>query len=98
MKKSGDGEEFRESKALQLVGDLVGQAAGLPLPPIVKKSMWKAIGGLIAGVFDIPVAWLESKSQAIRDDTAGRSLVADAAARAAAARFGADEKLVSRAV
>jgi hypothetical protein len=98
MKKSGEGEEIRESKALQVIGDLAGQAAGLPLPPVVKRNLWKAIGGLIAGVFDIPAAWLESKAQGIRDDIAGRSLVAGAAAKAAATQFGADEKLVSRAV
>jgi hypothetical protein len=80
------------------LGDIAGGMSGIPLPPMVKKSVGKALGTLIAGVADVPAAWLESKSQAIRDETMGRSLFESEAAKAAAKKFASDEQLIERAV
>jgi hypothetical protein len=73
-------------------------AIGDALPIVVKKSFFAAMSRLITGAVEVPAAWLEGKTQAIRDDTAGRTLIAREAAQAAAARFGSDPALVDRAV
>jgi len=80
------------------LGDIASGIGGIPLPPMVKRSVWKALGTLIAGAVDVPAAWLESKAQAIRDDTTGRSLFTSEAAKSAARKFDSDEQLIERAV
>lgn len=80
------------------ITDAISGIHGVPLPPAVKRSFWKALGTLITGVVDIPAAWLESKSQLIRDETAARSLISSEAARAATKKFSSDERLIERAV
>lgn len=80
------------------IADAINGIHGLPLPPVVKRSFQKAFGTLITGVIDIPAAWLESKSQLIRDETAARSFISSEAARAAAKKFSSDERLIVRAV
>lgn len=86
------------SEITRSLADVVSGIDGIPLPPVVKKSFWKALSTLIAGVVDLPAAWLESKSQAIRDDTTGKSLITTEAAKAASKRFSSDEQLIQRSV
>ncbi|HET7543289.1 MAG TPA: DUF2806 domain-containing protein [Polyangiaceae bacterium] len=69
---------------------------GLAAAPVVKKSLLKAMGRLIAGVADVPAAWLESKAQVIRDETAARSAVNAELARAAVHAIGGDPALGER--
>lgn len=80
------------------IGDLAGYVNSIHLPPAVKKSLWKAIGDLVAGAVDVPVAYLESKSQQIRTEAQALSFVTKKAAEAAAQKFEADEQLVERTV
>jgi hypothetical protein len=86
------------SEIAHALGDIAGGMSGIPLPPMVKRSFGKAFDTLIIGAVDIPRAWLESKSQAIRDETTGRSLFVSAAAKAAAEKFASDEQLTERAM
>jgi hypothetical protein len=80
------------------VADLVDYVDGITLPPAIKKSLWKAIGDLIAGAVDVPVAYLESKAQQIRMEAQGLAFVTKKSAEAAAQKFGGDGQLVERAV
>lgn len=78
--------------------DILGDVAGLSLTSGVKKNLWKAMGALIAGVVDWPVAWLEASAGKIRAEGKAREVVTRGAAQAAASRFGKDESLGDRAV
>lgn len=80
------------------LGDLAGYVNSIDLPPAVKKSLWKAVGDLVAGAVDVPVAYLESKSQQIRTEAQALSLVTKKAAEAAAKKFETDEELVERTI
>ncbi|WP_157568266.1 DUF2806 domain-containing protein [Hymenobacter ginkgonis] len=53
---------------------------------------------MVAGAVDVPVAYLESKSQQIRTEAQALSFVTKKAAEAAAQKFEADEQLVERTV
>lgn len=86
------------SEITHVLDDAISGIDGLALPPVVKRSFWKALSTLITGIVDVPAAWLESKSQAIRDDTTGKSLITTEAAKAAAKRFSSDEQLIQRSV
>ncbi len=86
------------SEITHTLANVVSGIDSIPLPPVVKKSFLKALSTLITGVVDVPAAWLESKSQAIRDDTTGRSLFMTEAAKAAAKKSSSDEQLVQRSV
>lgn len=78
--------------------DILAAADGIPLPPAIKKSLWKSIGRLITGLVDVPVALLEAKSQKIKSEADGLSIVTKQAAEAAAKEFGANENLINRSV
>lgn len=80
------------------MGDIVGYANSIDLPPAIKKSLWKAIGDLVAGAVDVPVAYFESKSQQIRTEAQALSFVTKKASEAAAKKFKTDEELVERAI
>ncbi len=73
-------------------------AAGSQLPPEIRKSLFKAAASLIAGLADVPAAWLEGKAAAIRSTTAARNAVTEAAGKAVAERFSADPALAERAM
>jgi hypothetical protein len=90
-------EHDEPTNALAALGDVAGAALGVPLPPIIKKSLFKALGALITGLVDVPVAWLEGKATAIRDETKARSNVLAAGGEAAAREFGSDPNLYRRA-
>jgi len=68
------------------------------LPHLLAGPAGNAISRLIAGATDYPVAWLERASQSVKDGTQARKLVREALAKAAAAKIGANEDLVDRAM
>jgi Protein of unknown function (DUF2806) len=70
---------------------------GIPLPAPVKRSLWRALGRLINGAVDVPVAYFETQAGKIRAHGKGTEVVTLAAAAAAAQRFGSDPSLVDRA-
>lgn len=78
--------------------DILSMIDGIPLPPSIKKSLWKSMGRLITGLVDVPVAYLEAKVQKIKSEADGLSLVTTSAAKSAAKEFGADRTLVNRSV
>jgi len=78
--------------------DILSIVDGIPLPPAVKKSLWKSLGRLITGLVDVPVAYLEAKVQKIKSEADGLSLITTEAASAAAQEFGTDRALVNRSV
>lgn len=84
-------------KGLTTVEDILAAADGIPLPNQVKKSLWKAIGNLILGAVDIPVAYLESKAQKIRNETDAKSIISKRAAQAVGEKFATDPDLINRA-
>lgn len=69
----------------------------LPLPPEIKKSLFKAVGSLITGLADVPAAWLESKARAIRADASAQAIVTMQAGHVAAAQLDVDPALTERA-
>jgi hypothetical protein len=80
------------------VKDVLSGVDGIPLPPVIKRNLWKSIGSLITGLFDVPVALLEAKSQQIRGEANALSLVTKTASEAAAIEFGQDKNLIDRSV
>lgn len=71
---------------------------GIPLPAPIKRSLWRALGRLITGAVEVPVAYLETEAGKIRAHGKGTEAVTLAAAAAAAQRFGSDPTLADRAV
>lgn len=71
---------------------------GIPLPAPVKQSLWRALGRLITGAVEVPVAYLETQAGKIRAHGKGTEEVTLAAAAAAAQRFGSDPTLADRAL
>jgi hypothetical protein len=78
--------------------DILSLIDGIPLPPAIKKSLWKSLGRLITGLVDVPVAYLEAKVQKVKSEADGLSLVTTEAANAASKEFGTDKALVNRSV
>lgn len=93
-----EGESETGVELVEALGDVLPDLTGVPLPPMVKRSFWKAAAHLIMGLADLPAAWLEGQAGRIRTEGAARNLVTMGAATAAAARFGAKEELADRAV
>jgi len=71
-------------------------AAGGLLRLIVSKPVQQAIGRLVYGMTDVPVAQLEQWSQSIRSNTAARKQIASAIATAARALAAEDSELIAR--
>ena len=69
----------------------------IPLPPVVKKSFWKAVCTLITGLGDVPAAWLESRAQDIRDEKDARSYVTKRIASLIPEDLASDPALLRRA-
>ncbi|MEQ9286853.1 MAG: DUF2806 domain-containing protein [Cyclobacteriaceae bacterium] len=78
--------------------DILSYVDGILLPPTIKKNLWKSLGRLIAGLVDVPVAYLEAKVQKIKSEADGLSLVTSEAASAASKEFRVDKELVNRSV
>ena len=92
------GEEELGGELAEVLGDALPDVLGVPLPKRVKRSFWKATARLVTGATDIGAAWFEAKAQSVRTEGAARDVVTMAAAKAAAVRFGGNEKLGERAV
>jgi Protein of unknown function (DUF2806) len=69
----------------------------LNLPHLVAGAAGTAFSKLVAGTVDIPLAWLEGKSQAIRDDTNSKTKLRMSLVEKAADGLENDESLVARA-
>lgn len=80
------------------ISDIISTIDGIPLPPIIKKSLWNSIGRLITGLVDIPVASLEAKVQQIRSEANALSLITKTASEVAAKEFWQDRFLIDRSV
>ena len=78
--------------------DFLSFVDGIPLPPAIKKSLWKSVGRLITGLVDVPVAYLEAKVQQIRTEANALTLVTKKASDAAANEFVQDQFLIERSV
>ncbi|MBB3410672.1 hypothetical protein FHT87_004604 [Rhizobium sp. BK316] len=68
------------------------------VPQILAGPAGKALSRLIAGATDIPAAWLEKQAQRIKDDTAARTTIVGAIAKATASAAVADPALLDRAL
>lgn len=97
---SKDNNEQSNESFLAKLGaeDILATIDGIPLPPSIKKSLWKSIGRLITGIVDVPVAMLEAKVQKIKSEANALSLVTKTASVAAAKEFGEDQYLIDRTV
>jgi len=78
--------------------DVLAMVDGIPLPPAVKKNLWKSLGRLVTGLVDIPVAYLESKSESIKGETVALNLFRNRVAEKASTEFTNDGTLMNRAV
>ena len=83
---------------LPTTSEILSFIDGIPLPPEIKKSLWKSVGRLITGLVDVPVAYLEAKVQQIRTEANAMTLVTKNASEAAAKEFGQDQFLIDRTV
>jgi hypothetical protein len=68
------------------------------LPQFLLGPAGKAISRLLAGATDIPAAWLEQKSHAIRDETKGRTKIREALFSAAGKRAAKDTARVAKTI
>lgn len=78
--------------------DILSAIDGIPLPPAIKKNLWKSLERLITGVVDIPVAYLESKSERIKGETTALNVFRTKVAEKASDEFMQDENLMNRAI
>jgi hypothetical protein len=69
----------------------------LNLPQMIAGPAGKAISRLVAGVIEIPAAFLDSFAQSIKDKTTARSTVSNEVAKAAAKLASDDKDIVARA-
>jgi hypothetical protein len=76
---------------------LEGFLKSLNLPEIVAGPAGKAISRLVAGVVEIPAAWLDGYSQSIKNKTKAREIVSVEVATAAAKLAASDTNVVARA-
>src|SRR4051812_34146119 len=82
----------------------VSAALGVPVPPTVARSVFKAIGALVGGVSDlgvaaleVPTEWLRGRRDEIRAESAGRAELTSRMVEVAANEIGADQALAARA-
>jgi hypothetical protein len=88
----------RKNELEDCASTLLSSIDGIPLPPAIKKSLWKSIDRLITGLVDIPVALFEAKTQKIRSESNALSLITQKASEAASQQFIQDKTLVDRTV
>ena len=94
---SGDPSK-RDEHTLPGLGDIVGDLDGIPLPPAIKKSLWKSLGRLIGSVTDLGTAWVDAKADAIKSTAAARRIAKLGMAKKVPGMIEADERLAARAV
>lgn len=87
-----------EESSFPSTSDILSHVDQIPLPPEIKKSLWKSVGRLITGLVDVPVAYLEAKVQQIKTEANALTLVTKNASEAAAKEFGQDQFLIDRTV
>lgn len=68
------------------------------LPQFIAGPAGKAISRLIGGAADIPAAYLEQLSQAVRDRTRARSIIVTKVAEASASAASSDQDVLDRAI
>ncbi|MET4084241.1 hypothetical protein ABIB40_004215 [Pedobacter sp. UYP30] len=90
--------ENQDGSSFPSTSDILSYIDHIPLPPGIKKSLWKSVGRLITGLVDVPVAYLEAKVQQIRTEANALTLVTKNASDAAAKEFGQDQYLIDRTV
>jgi len=90
--------DIKKDEIKDVISDIGHSIDGIPLPPEIKKSLWKALGQLITGLVDVPVAYLEAKAQEIRAKSSALTLITKRASEAAAEKFEHDDKLIERTV
>lgn len=78
--------------------DILALVDGIPLPTTIKKNLWKSLGRLVTGLVDIPVAYLEAKSESIKGETVALNLFRNRVAEKASVDFTNDSALMERAV
>lgn len=88
----------QENNDFPTTSDILSHFDQIPLPPAIKKSVWKSIGRLITGLVDVPVAYLEAKVQQIKTEANALTLVTQKASVAAGKEFGEDQFLIDRTV
>ncbi len=76
--------------------DILSNLDGIPLPPVIKKNIWKSINRLITGLVDVPVSLLEAKVQKIKSESEALSLITKKASETVAEKFSKDEFLIER--
>ncbi len=86
----------KENSLAQVVSDITDVAHGLP--PGTKRNFFKALARLTNAALDIPIAKLEAVASEIQVTQKAKNLVKMEAAKAVAARLGADENLTDRAI
>lgn len=86
-----------ETKSVE-AEDILSMLDGIPLPLGIKKNLWKSLGRLVTGLVDIPVAYLESKSESIKGETVALNLFRNRVAEKASTEFTNDNTLMNRAV
>src|ERR1019366_4286769 len=89
--------EEKASPSVETFGQSLRHAAeGGLLRLIAGKPLEQAIGRLISGAVDVPVAYLERWSQGVRSDTDARKEISSALASAASALAAENPELVDR--
>ncbi len=78
--------------------DILASVDGIPLPPVIKKNLWKSIGRLTTALVDIPVAHLESRVERVKGETMALNLFRVKVAEKAVENFVGDESRMNRAV
>jgi Protein of unknown function (DUF2806) len=88
-----------------LIEDIISTADGLPLPPAVKRSLWKSVGRLIGSVTDLGIAAvehgtarIEAKTDAVNATAKARRVVKLGMAAKVPDMIAGDEALSMRAV
>jgi hypothetical protein len=71
-------------------------AEGGLLRLVVSRPIQQAIGRLVSGITDVPIAYLENWSQRVRDDAAARKKIIAAVASSARALVSEDKDLAER--
>lgn len=83
---------------LVLAAMAAGGKALAGVPPSLIANTVKVLGRLAGSASSIPAAWIDSKAQKIKDETAARSAIVKAVSRAAAKEAAGDPAFVSGAL
>jgi hypothetical protein len=100
-----DDDDSLPAETSSFIEDVVSAVDGLPLPPAVKRSFWKAVGRLMGSIPDLGTkliehvtARIEAKTDAVRATTQARRIVKLEMVVKVADMIAADEAFARRAV